>query len=189
MMGKVWAVIMAVGVCMLLAGCGGQSQAPTLAATLLPVTGDGSREINTVLAFGNTTFEPGVWLAGAQENFDRTVASWTYAEQGGFALAEYLHFDTGIEASTIATFFDTAWFDSAFADYDSWGQTNQCAAGQTTLYEFTLILAGVNYLVRYWVEPINASRVLASHILFPQDQQALLDAYATRYRPNLPKCA
>lgn len=153
-----------------------------------PFTPAISREIVSVLALGDAVFEPNAWLAGGQEYRDRTVVSWISDEVGGIALAEYLHFDEGFNPADVNTFFNTDWFAAAFTDYDTWTQTSACTDGSATLYEFTLTLMGVNYQVRYWIEPLPPTRILTMQILFPQDQAELAATYAARYKPAFAGC-
>jgi hypothetical protein len=158
------------------------------AAQPTPFTPAATRELVSILALGDAVFEPGTWLAGGQEYPDRTVVSWLADEFGGISLAEYLHFDEGLDTAAINDLFNTDWFAAAFTDYDTWTQTGACTNGSTTLYEFTLVLMGVNYDVRYWIEPLPPTRVLTMQVLFPQDQAALLDTYSARYRPAFSAC-
>jgi hypothetical protein len=146
------------------------------------------REIYGVLQLGDRVFEPNIWLAGGQEQFDRTTANWYAQDVSGVALAEYLHFDEGFDGQLLTEFFNNDWFASAFGDYDSWAQTNACTNGSTTLYEFSLLLNGVNYDVRYWIDALPPSRVLTFEIVLPRDQAALLDQYASRYKPDFFAC-
>jgi hypothetical protein len=146
------------------------------------------REIYGVLQLGDRIFEPSIWLAGGQEQYDRTTANWYAQDVSGVALAEYLHFDEGFDGQMLTEFFNNDWFASAFADYDSWSQTNACTNGTTTLYEFSLLLDGVNFQVRYWIDALPPSRVLTFEIVLPNDQAALLDQYASRYKPEFFAC-
>lgn len=163
---------------------------PAAAQTVEPRPDDGAvREIYTVLALGDPVFSPERWMASAAETGTRTTATWTAASLGALAFAELLHFDGGYDERGLLEYFDGAWFDVTLKDYDAWERTGRCAFDGVTLNEFSLVLGGQDYRMRYWVQPITPTRVLAFHLVFPAARRQQLELYSQRYAPLAYTCA
>jgi hypothetical protein len=163
------------------------------------------RELITVLNFGADVFEPELWLASGSESITNTTVSWQSTYESGFSglsFANYLHFDTGYTLDGLDAFFNDDWFNQTFISWEDLQKTNVCFDGDLTLHEFTLAFRDSEnnltyYGLRYWVEPVSETRVLAWHIAFAitysdgtpnPDGQAQLDDYGERMYPNLPGC-
>ncbi len=154
------------------------------------------REIYTVLAFGEDVFEPERWYTSAAESAGRTTATWTAKAESGFvgalAYADYLHFDGGYTSEGLTELFNDAWFDGVLANYESHTSTTACQSEDgLMLFEFTVNSDGTPYTMRYWVEPVEETRVMALFIVFPAGDVAarrLLETYAQALYPALSIC-
>ena len=158
---------------------------PLEAQTAMPAP---AREIYTVLAFGDPVFEPEVWRASAAELDDRTTATWQAGEYGALGYAELLHFDGGYTPRSLAAWFDDAWFEVTFKDYDHWQQTAECAHKSLIVHEFSLDHGGTRFAMRYWIMPVSPTRVLAFHLVFPQGRARLLENYSRLFTPAAYRC-
>lgn len=146
------------------------------------------REIYTVLAVGDDVFEPDIWFASATETVGMTTAQWNAPSISALSYLIYRHFDEGIKPEDVASYFDNAWFEAAFANYESWKKVGVCYDGDLTLNKFNLKLYDTDFAMRYWVEPVSDTRVKAIFIVFPSADVAGLDDYAARLYPDLPDC-
>jgi hypothetical protein len=154
-----------------------------------------TREIYTVLAYGDEAFEPDLWYSSAAEEAVRTTATWTPRPESGYgsalAYADYLHFGGGYTMDGLRELFDASWFIVTFANYESYTATIDCEQDDTLLFEFALRSDGEDYLMRYWVEPATDDRVMALFIVFPGndvDARRLLEDHARRLYPDFPAC-
>jgi hypothetical protein len=147
------------------------------------------REIYTALEYGDDVFEPELWFANAAEEATRTTAQWTSFELKAVSFLEILDFDQDMDQAGIEAYFNTAWFTGAFANYEGWGQSAACRFGDTMLFEFNMDSEGRPYALRYWVQPINARRVVAVFITLPLDVPDLMNTYAARMFPDAASCA
>jgi hypothetical protein len=146
------------------------------------------REIYTVLAYGDGVFEPDTWLASAEENADRTTATWSNDTLGALAYAEYLHFDGGVTPEGIDKYFSDDSFKVILSNYEQWERTALCSRNGLTLREFAVTNNQIDYRLRYWTKAAGPTRVLALFIVFPKDKPHELDTYAKRLFPDLVSC-
>lgn len=146
------------------------------------------REIYKVLSYGDDVFEPDIWYASATETVGMTTAQWNAASMSALSYVVYRHFDEGIKPEDVGTYFDNTWFEAAFANYTSWRKVGVCYDGDITLHKFNLTLSGIDFAMRYWVEPVSDTRVKAMFIVFPSANVTDLDEYAARLYPDLPDC-
>lgn len=163
------------------------------------------RELITVLNFGAEVFEPDLWLASGSETITNTTAAWQSTYESGFSalsFANYLHFDTGYTLDGLDAFFNDDWFAQTFISWEEVEKTNVCFDDDLTLHEFTLAFRDSEdnltyYALRYWVEPVSETRVLAWHVAFATtfsdgtpnpDGYDQLDEYSERMYPDLPGC-
>ncbi len=153
------------------------------------------REIYTVLQYGDDVFEPDLWYVSATESAARTTATWSPRPEADYgsalAYADYLHFDGGYSKDGMKELFNDAWFAGTLSSYESYTNTISCDVDDVTLYEFNLQFSGEEYAMRYWVEPVTDTRVMAFFILFPAKDVAarrILSDYAQLVYPELPVC-
>ena len=164
------------------------------------------RELITVLKMGEGVFETGLWQASGSELLASTTATWQSTLESGFSalsFLNYIHFDTGYTLDGLDDFFNDAWFEQSFANWEEVRKTNVCFDDDITLHEFTLSYLDANgnltdYAMRYWVDPLNETRVRTWHIAFattfsdgtpnPEGQEQL-DEYASRIYPDFASCA
>jgi hypothetical protein len=146
------------------------------------------REIYKVLSYGDEVFEPDLWFASATETVGMTTAQWNAPSISALSYLVYRHFDEGIKPEDVATYFDNAWFEASFANYESWRKVGVCYRGDLTLHKFNLRLYDTDFAMRYWVEPVTTTRVKAIFIVFPSADVTGLDDYAARLYPDLSDC-
>jgi hypothetical protein len=161
---------------------------PLAAQPVTPVPGPAPREIYVALAFGDPLFAPGEWQASAAELDDRTTATWRSAEYGALGYAELLHFNGGYTADELRRYFDDSWFEVTFKTYDRWEQTAACRYDEVLVREFALEIDDVPFVMRYWVMPVSPTRVLAFHLVFPQEYRRVLADYSLRFAPAAFEC-
>jgi hypothetical protein len=161
---------------------------------LVTAQDDTIRELYVVTAFGDPVFEIDRWRLSATESVERTTATWSHVELSAVGYADYLHFDDGYEPD-LERYFDDTWFSETFVNYDSYTQTAFCFTSDSTgnnsgtlLWEFDVSFGDEPYLMRYWVQPITPTRVLALFIVFPVDEPDLMNRYAARFQPELSVC-
>lgn len=146
------------------------------------------REIYKVLSYGDEVFEPELWFASATETLGMTTAQWEARSLSALSYVVYRHFDEGIRPEDVATYFDNAWFEAAFANYESFRKVGVCYNGDITLHKFNLRIYETDFAMRYWVEPVSDTRVKAIFIVFPSADVNGLDDYAARLYPALSDC-
>lgn len=147
-----------------------------------------TREIYTVLSYGDAVFEPELWLASAKEEAGRTTAEWRNDAIGGLAYLGYIHFDNPIQPDQIPLVFTEDWFKAVFANYQSMTETSNCQLKDVTLHQFNVIQAASRFSVRYWIKPISESRVLTLFLMFPTADTANMDTYAKKLFPDAAVC-
>jgi hypothetical protein len=153
-----------------------------------PVT-PAAREIYTVLSYGDDVFEPDTWLASASEEPTRTTGQWRNDSVGGLAYLDYIHFDTPILEAQLGDSFGPAWFDAVLYNYDEWRELTTCTVDGIIIHDFSLLENNLKYTMRYWVQWVSESRVLAMFVIFPTDDSANLSTYSERLFPNAAVCA
>ena len=145
------------------------------------------REIYTVLAFGDDVFEPEIWLASAQEEVDRTTATWRADESFGVAYAEYLHVD--VSEFDAEAYFNDEWFQTVFQNYDSWELVDHCNfENDTELRVFDMVYDDEPYLLNYWTWIADKDRVLAFFLVLPVDSEADFLEYSELFAPDAAFC-
>ena len=148
-----------------------------------------TREIYTALSYGNDVFEPTQWLASAKEEAGRTTAEWRDDAISGLAYLGYIHFDNPIQADQIPLVFTDDWFKAVFANYQGMIDVSTCQLKDVTLHEFAVVQADNNFSVRYWIKPIDESRVLTLFLMFPKTDSKNMDTYAKKLFPDAAICA
>lgn len=147
------------------------------------------REIYTVLRYGDAAFEPGIWLASANEQPNRTNATWRADSLNAVAYIDYLHFDNPVNADSLDQFFSDQWFKGTFSSYQAWRRNVTCKLGDVTLHEFNVENQNAKFGMRYWIKPINPNRVLTLFVVFPIDDSRNLDKYSQLLFPDASTCA
>ena len=154
-----------------------------------PVHASQEPEAVTALAFADGVFEPEIWrVVSAAEHDLRTKVHWEAAQYGAIAFLDYLHFDEGLQGSAIKAYFNRAWFDGTFSDYEQYWRSGQCEFDDVRLFNFSLRYTGTKYVMRYWVIPVSETRIAAFFLLFPAQHSLLLERYARRFAPLAAQC-
>ena len=148
------------------------------------------REIFTVLDYGDPIFERDMWrVAGAEEANTYTSVTWRYKpdEQILFFFL-YLHFDGGATEEAVSDYFSGENLEALLVNYEPWRQTDNCTLGDVTIYEFVSKLGQERRVLRYWVQTITPTRVLAVNAAVPEAQLDLIEEYAASLFPNAVSC-
>ncbi len=148
-----------------------------------------TREIYTALSYGDGVFEPDQWLASAREENGRTTAEWRDDDISGLAFLGYIHFDNPIQPEQMSLVFTEDWFKAVFANYQGMTETSNCQLDDVILHEFTVLQAGLRFNVRYWIQPIDETRVLTLFLMFPMTDTVHMDTYAKKLFPKAAICA
>ncbi len=151
--------------------------------------GKPEREIYTVLHYGDDAFDPNIWLASAEEQTDRTTATWRSANLDAVAYADFLHFEKGVKPPSFDDYFDNDWFTAVFTNYQGYKEMNRCdSSADMRLIEFSTLVNDQKYTMRYWIQRISPSRILTLFIVVPNTHADILDDYANKLFPSLVSC-
>jgi hypothetical protein len=133
-------------------------------------------------------FEPSIWTVEGGLQSDRETTLWRSERYGALAYLEYLHYDCGVSAAALDTFFSPEGFDVMLSTYDSHEQTAACRRNGLRLYEFDATLNGTDYHYLHWAHQASPTRVVSFSIVFPKGWEEKLVGYAARLYPELPGC-
>ncbi len=150
------------------------------------------RDVDYILAFTGDIFKSKEWQRSYADESMRASVTWMHANNGSLAHLSYLIFSCGYTQKDIDDYFSPQNFQEIlFSGYQNLNRTGICtqADSNLTLYEFAADYQGEKYLIRDWVKLDTPTRVLDFMLIFPQTEQAQLDAYARQVFPNLSTCA
>lgn len=153
------------------------SQQPRSCTTAIPVDED----MQTALSYG-LVFEAPQW-AVESENHEFSV-SVLWRDESGLGHLDYLRYNCGLRKIDL----DEYKFDISLGGYDSYQETAVCENDDLRLREFDTVSGGVDYRTRFWLQPVNDTRLVAFQLSFPVTRQDDLDLYSARLFPMLSGC-
>lgn len=145
-------------------------------------------DVRFLLTIGQDLFSKPEWVKSYTVEPYKVSLTRQNNAQSAIAYGEYLIYTCGYGQANLDEYFSDANFAIVFANYDSYTQTNFCEEGSLALYEYDLVFEGAPYLSRYWVKQQSDTRLLVLMLVFPENNRALLDSYATRLFPDLSSC-
>ena len=132
--------------------------------------------------FYKTAFEPATWQQDALDHGDSISARWW--DDTGMGHLDYLRYNCGLTRANL----DNYAFNISLGGYESWERTAQCEKAGTVLHEFNVKYTGQDYRTRFWLKPVNDTRLAAFQLTFPATRLADMDTYAQRLFPDLATC-
>lgn len=171
------------------------------AAAQPPDLGDvpapGSREVFSVLAYGDPVFESSWYLDASQNNVDRTTVAWYNDPLNALVFFSLLHFPDGVTVTELPDYFDEAYFETVLSNYVPYTLKLTCSAGDLSLLIFDAVNNGEPYTLHYYYHPAPAvnrtldgptDRVLAVQFSFPVTHTTDMLRYTSALFPELPTC-
>lgn len=171
------------------------------AAAQMPDLGDvpapGTREIFTVLAYGDPVFEDSWYLEASRNNVDRTSVAWYNDALDALVFFSLLHFPGGIRPAELPDYFNDEYFEIVLENYAPYTRKATCSAGDLTLLIFDTVNMERPYTVYYYYRLAPAAdraldglsdRVLTVQFSFPATQDIQLLRYTRALFPELPIC-
>jgi hypothetical protein len=133
-------------------------------------------------------FEPGRWELQYGEHPALISVGWFEHDTEAIAHSQYLLYNCGYTQAEVDDFYDDANMDVMLGGYDSWTETARCEADGLTLREYEVRYTGKPYAVRFWIQPVNDTRVRDIHLGYWPEDTAEMDEYARRLFPALVSC-
>lgn len=151
---------------------------PQTCSTSIPV----EQDIQESVAFQHA-FESPQWTLDYANHESSVSARWY--DQSGLGHLDYLRYNCGLTTADL----DKYRFDISLGGYDRWQRLAQCELNGVRLHEFAVVYDGnQDYRVRFWLKPVNNTRLAAFQLSFPVERQQDMETYAARLFPELSAC-
>lgn len=149
----------------------------------------GTRELDTVLAYGEGVFEPDAWFVlSTTDDEQRTGVFWESNDFQAVASFQHMHLNRPVTQAIISRYMSTASLDLLMSNYDHWQETDRCQQAESWIVEIDAQLGDEDYQMRMWLVPLADSRLLAAGLTFPETDVESLDRYSALLFPNFPSC-
>jgi len=145
-------------------------------------------DIRFILSLGEDMFNKPEWVKSYTVEPYKISLTRRNDTQAAIAYSEYLIYTCGYEQAELDEYFNDAGFAIVFGNYESYTPVGFCEEGELALYEYDLVEGGAPYAARYWVKQQSDTRILVLMLVFPLENSALLNTYATRLFPDLISC-
>jgi len=145
-------------------------------------------DIRFALSFASNALDPTTWIRSYTVEPYKVSVTRKNDSEGAVAYTEYLLFNCGYTQSDLDNYFSEENFNIVFGNYESHSLQKFCEGKGLTLYEYSTVSAGTDFLARYWVKQESNKRLLVFMLVFPQANQATLDNYAKKIFPDLTTC-
>lgn len=142
----------------------------------------------TALTFAEGVFAPDMWDQSFRGDAVRVAVQWDNRETSAVAYLDYLIFACGYDDDEFAEYFNEDYWDITLSTYETWERGEQCEQDGVILHEFKLTTDEQPYRMRYWIAPLNDTRILTMQLTFPSNATNSIDAYAAQLFPALPAC-
>ncbi|MFN8371752.1 MAG: hypothetical protein U0694_02600 [Anaerolineae bacterium] len=152
---------------------------------LTPAT---DQDFADAVAIGDGVFDSNLWTVETDEHSALISVAWFNYENEAIARSQYLLYNCGYTQADLDRFYGDEGFSLMLEGYDSWTQTAICEKDEITLREFTVTYSAREFLMRFWVTPVSATRVRDIHLAFPSEDRAMLEEYAARLFPDFTSC-
>lgn len=148
-------------------------------------------DLDIALSYGVDVFPSGMWAMTFNESPQtaRSTAEWRSNELGALAYLEVIHYDCGYTIASIDAYTSAENLAILLEDYDAWEQTDACKVGDTRLHEFDVLVNDLDYRIRYWIEPVNPTRIVTLLLAFPAGDLSNMGRYANLLFPDIPSCS
>jgi hypothetical protein len=148
------------------------------------------RDIKYALNRPGDIFQNSDWDRKYTVGDQRISITWEHTKLSGLAYLEYLVWDCGYTQKDLETYFSESNFTNVFFNaYENPVRVKHCSLDDTlSLYEYTAMYEGINYLLRYWVNLDSPTRIMTFLLSFPEKDKAVLDQVANQLYPKLAVC-
>lgn len=121
---------------------------------------------------------------------DAVSVTWQNIPQGAVIFLQAKIFSCGYEEPDLNKYFDDAYWNVLFENYESHELLTQCRSESgLRLYQFKAVSQGYEYNIRYWSQNDTDTRVITAMLTFPVGAESALDDYSNRIFPKLPNCS
>jgi hypothetical protein len=152
---------------------------------ILPAT---EADFDQAVAIGEGVFEPERWELKTLEHQALISVGWFEHDIEALAHVQLLLYNCGYTQAEVDNFYGEANMNVMLGGYLSHTLTAQCTHDGLTLREYDVDYDGQPYKVRFWIEPLNETRVRDVHLGFFPEDIAEMEEYARRLYPDLPSC-
>ncbi|MBZ0282944.1 MAG: hypothetical protein K8L97_19545 [Anaerolineae bacterium] len=153
-----------------------------------PVTSATEQDFAEAIAIGEGVFEPEIWELKYGEHPSLISVGWFDYVSEGIAHSQYVLYNCGYTQTVVDNFYGDAGMDVMLGGYNTHTLTAQCEQDGVMLREYALDYAGKPFMMRFWIQPVNATRVRDIHLAFSVDDDAMMEDYAARLFPNFASC-
>jgi uncharacterized protein YqkB len=151
---------------------------------LQPTAGD----IQYALNFGSKLFTNEVWQRSYTVQELDVIVSWTHRGVAALSDVSVLMFCNENGTDDLNLFYNNQIIKENFVNYDAAEITASCARDGIMLYELDAVEEGSNYKIHQWIQPLSKTRLLSVIIVFPKEDNVLVDRYSQEFFPTLPSC-
>jgi hypothetical protein len=144
--------------------------------------------IEKALAIGAGVFAPERWEEEITEYPYIVAVTWIDNQSLSLAYTQLLIYDCGYSWEDLEAFYGEDGIAVILGNYESYTQTAECERDGLMLREYDVDSDGRPYKIRYWIQPLNETRVRDMHLSVSEDDPDLLDEYAKLLYPQLPTC-
>lgn len=139
------------------------------------------QDMQQAVSYG-AAFEPATWQRDSLDHGDSISARWW--DSTGMGHLDYLRYNCGLTRANL----DNYAFNISLGGYESWERTAQCEKDGLILHEFKVKYTGQDYRTRFWLDPVNDTRLAAFQLTFPATRLNDMETYAQRLFPTLVSC-
>ena len=170
----------------LLLGCTPNAAASvgTGCESLQPTTGD----VQYVLNFGSDLFTEAVWSRSYTAHEQEAIVSWTHRSVAALSDVSIQMFCDDNGTADLELYYNNDTLTEKFSNYDSTNISASCKSDDLVLYEVDAVEENANYTIRQWLQPLNKSRLLSVVVVFPKEENVLMEKYSQSLFPALPAC-
>jgi hypothetical protein len=162
---------------------------PNLGKQECPITPATETDFKEAAAIGEDVFEPESWEFEILEHPALISVGWFNYDNKAFGHAQYLMYNCGYTRNELDDFYGEENMAFMLGGYDSYRLTAACQYGDITLRQYDLVLGDLDYISRFWYQPLNATRARDMRLDFVSTDRDQMDIYAARLYPDIPSCA
>ncbi len=171
----------------LLIGCGPGTSSTAVGSTcdsLQPTTAD----VQYVLNFGKDLLTNAVWSRSYTVQEGEAIVSWTHRSIASLSEISMVLFCDENGTADLELYYNNDTLKEKFSNYDAVEVAASCSNEDIILYKLDVVEEGYAYTIHQWLQPMNTTRLLSVVLVFPTEENALLDKYSQSFFPALPAC-
>ncbi len=148
------------------------------------------KDIDRALSYTGEVFPAPVWEQSYATAESRVAVTFQDVGHGALVYLEARIKPCGYEEPDLNKDFNDENWKSIFANYESYQLVTECRTDTgLRLYQFKTQNQGFEYAINYWAQSDTDTRVITTMIVFPLEEQALLNSYSAQLFPKLPNCS